>query len=134
MARLLLEWFALLQIKTKPDRRCNVNYTHYDFLEIAPGADGQRVEMAYLSLLERLQYGASNSGQDLSGLVRQIHAAYDVLSNPNKREAYDAKLAAEAADADNELKALLEDSKPSAQRYVQDVPGTLAAALAQMAA
>jgi curved DNA-binding protein CbpA len=134
MARLLLERFALLHTKTKPDRRRNVNYTHYDFLEIAPGADGERIESAYLALLERLQYGASNAGQDLSGLVRQIHAAYDVLSNPNRREAYDAKLAAEAADADNELKALLEDSQPRAQRYVQDVPGTLAAALAQMAA
>jgi curved DNA-binding protein CbpA len=111
----------------------HVIYTHYDFLEIAPGADDDRIEAAYLALLERLQYGASDAGQDLSGLVRQIHAAYDVLSNPHKREAYDAKLAAEADLADSELKAMLEEAKPRAQRHVQDVPA-LAAALAQMAA
>ena len=77
-----------------------MNYTHYDFLEIAPGADSARVEAAYVALLERMSFGASESGQDLSGLVRRVHAAYDVLSDPDKREAYDAKLAAEAEQAD----------------------------------
>jgi DnaJ-class molecular chaperone len=133
MARLLLNGVRRFKpIRTRQEM--HVIYTHYDFLDIAPGADSERIETAYLKLLERLQYGASDAGQDLSGLVRQIHAAYDVLSNPHKREAYDANLAAEAELADTELKALLEDSKPRAQRHVQDIPGTLAAALAQMAA
>jgi DnaJ-class molecular chaperone len=112
----------------------HVNYTHYDFLDVAPGADDDRIEAAYVNLLERLQFGASDAGQDLSGLIRQIHASYDVLSNPVRRMAYDAKLAAEAEMADFELKALLEAPQPRASRRVQDVPDTLAAALAQMAA
>ena len=47
-----------------------VNYTHYDYLELAPGASAQRVEAAYCALLERFQYGHTDAGQDLSGLVR----------------------------------------------------------------
>ena len=109
-----------------------MNYTHYDFLEIAPGADSARVEAAYVTLLERMSFGASESGQDLSGLVRRIHAAYDVLSDPEKREAYDAFLAAEAAQADDELKSMLDT--PRSMRRVQDVPPPLAAAFAPLAA
>ena len=111
-----------------------MNYTHYDFLELAPSACSERVEAAYIALLERMQYGASDAGQDLSGLVRRIHAAYDVLSDPGKREAYDARLAAEAAQADVELKSLLDKPAKCSSRRVQDVPSALAAAVAQMAA
>ena len=111
-----------------------MNYTHYDFLEIAPGADSARVEAAYVTLLERMSFGASESGQDLSGLVRRIHAAYDVLSDPDKREAYDATLAAEAEEADIELKSMLETPGARATRRVQDVPPPLVAAFAPMAA
>lgn len=111
-----------------------MNYTHYDFLELAPGADTARVESAYVALLERMSFGASESGQDLSGLVRRIHAAYDVLSDPDKREAYDAKLAAEAQQADLELKSMLDGSGARFSRRVQDVPPPLVAAFAPLAA
>ncbi len=111
-----------------------MNYTHYDFLEIAPGADAARVEAAYVSLRERMSYGASDSGQDLSGLVRRIHAAYDVLSNPAKRELYDDSLAAGAEAADRELKSMLDTGNVRVLRRVQEVPGPLAAAFAPMAA
>jgi len=33
-----------------------VNYTHYDYLELAPGATSNRIEAAYAALLERFQY------------------------------------------------------------------------------
>ena len=42
-------------------------------------------------MLERFQYGATEAGQDLSGLVRMIHAAYEVLSRPESRRSYDEK-------------------------------------------
>ena len=32
-----------------------MNYTHYDYLDIAPGADSTRIEKAYLALIEKLQ-------------------------------------------------------------------------------
>ena len=46
-----------------------MNYTHYDYLELAPGATSKRIEAAYAALLERFQYGMTDAGQDLSGLV-----------------------------------------------------------------
>ena len=111
-----------------------MNYTHYDFLEIAPGAESARIETAYVSLLERMSYGASESGQDLSGLVRRIHTASDVLSDPAKRVAYDAMLAAEAEQADRELQTMLDAPYARSPRLVQAVPSPLMAAFAPLAA
>ena len=109
-----------------------MNYTHYDYLELAPGASRARIEAAYAALLERFQFGKTDAGQDLSGLVRMIHAAYDVLSDPNRRRAYDAELAQAAARADLELKHALDAQ--AVQRRVQDVPPGLAAMFDKAAA
>ena len=85
-----------------------MSYTYYDYLELPPGASPARIEAAYLGLLERFGYGTTDAGQDLSGLVAMIHNAYGILSNPEAREQYDATLAREAAMADAELKATLD--------------------------
>jgi DnaJ-class molecular chaperone len=111
-----------------------VNYTHYDYLEVAPGSNSARIETAYIALLERLQYGASESGQDLSGLLRRIHTAYEVLSDPQKRATYDTSLADEAAQADIELRRLLDQPIAPSRRHVQDVPREFLDAIAQIAA
>ena len=111
-----------------------MNYTYYDYLDLAPGASSARIESAYAQLLERFGYGETDAGQDLGGLVRMVHAAYEVLSNPDSRRHYDATLDQEAAMADAELKAAL-DQKPSWQpRFVQDVPVPLQSALRALAA
>ena len=111
-----------------------MNYTHYDYLDLAPGASTARVEAAYAAVLERFSYGATETGQDLSGLVRRIHAAYDILSSPEKRERYDAELARAAALADAELKATLDAQPVMGTRLVQDVPGALRGIVAPLAA
>jgi DnaJ-class molecular chaperone len=111
-----------------------VNYTHYDYLDLAPGASSARIEAAYAAVLERFQYGATEAGQDLSGLVRMIHAAYEVLSRPESRRSYDEKLALEAADADAELKATLDALPAGPSRRVQDVPQSLREAFRALAA
>jgi DnaJ-class molecular chaperone len=135
LARLLLEgWRGGETQQAEPDRSAIVNYTHYDYLELAPGASRARIEAAYAALLERFSYGSTDAGQDLSGLVRMIHAAYEVLSDPSKRHAYDAELAQAAAAADNELKQLLDAQAAQSFKRVQDVPPGLAAAVARMAA
>jgi DnaJ-class molecular chaperone len=133
MARLLLERSQAAMI-AGPDRSATVNYTHYDYLELAPGASRARVEAAYAALLERFQYGMTDAGQDLSGLVRMIHAAYEVLSDPDRRRAYDAELAQAAARADLELKHALDAQAMAVQRRVQDVPPGLAAMIDRAAA
>ena len=111
-----------------------MNYTHYDYLDLAPGASPARIEAAYAAVLERFQYGATDAGQDLSGLVRMIHAAYDVLSDNERRRSYDAQLAEEAARADDELKSTLDDQSAVVRRRVQDVPAPLRAVFTPLAA
>lgn len=99
-----------------------MNYTYYDYLDVAPGASPARIDAAYAQILERFGYGVTDAGQDLSGLVRQIHAAYEVLSNPEKRERYDADLERAARAADIELKEVLDRSSHWTPRFAQDVP------------
>jgi DnaJ-class molecular chaperone len=111
-----------------------VTYTHYDYLDIAPGASRERIESAYARVLERFNYGISPAGQDLSGLVRMIHAAYQVLSDPQARECYDRQLAQDARAADAELKAELDRRISTQPRYVQDVPVALSTAFTSVAA
>jgi DnaJ-class molecular chaperone len=136
VARLLLDgWRGRRNETAEPEQeRTLVNYTHYDYLELAPGASRARIEAAYAALLERFQYGSTDAGQDLSGLVRMIHAAYEVLSDSTRRQVYDAQLAELAAQADRELKVLLDAQAAQSFKRVQDVPPGLAAAVAKMAA
>jgi DnaJ-class molecular chaperone len=111
-----------------------VTYTHYDYLDLAPGASPTRIEAAYAAVLERFQYGATEAGQDLSGLVRMIHAAYEVLSNADRRRQYDMQLAHDAAEADAELKSTLDAQPVARNRHVQEVPSTLRAVITSLAA
>lgn len=102
-----------------------MNFTFYDYLEIAPGSSAARIDAAYAHILERFGYGHTEAGQDLSGLVRKIHAAYEVLSDPAKRERYDAELQREARAADRELKEALDRKFERPHRIVQEVPVAL---------
>ena len=111
-----------------------MNYTHYDYLELAPGATSSRIEAAYAALLERFHYGITDAGQDLSGLVRAIHSAYAVLSDPEQRKVYDAQLSQEAAAADAELQSQLDAQALPGFTRVQQVPQTLLAMLPELAA
>ena len=92
-----------------------MSYTFYDYLDLAPDASPALIESAFLGLLERYDYGASDTGQDLRGLIAMVHNAYRVLSNPDERRRYDAALAREAAMADAELKAALDQSDSTAR-------------------
>ena len=111
-----------------------MNYTYYDYLELPPGATPARIEAAYAQLTERFEYGKSTSGQDLSGLVRLIHAAYEVLRDDETRKSYDRVLEQEAYQADVELKADLDSQLPRPFRRVQGVPEPLNAAFSSLAA
>ena len=110
-----------------------MSYTYYDYLDLAPDASPALIESAFLGLLERYDYGASDAGQDLSGLIAMVHNAYRVLSNPEERQRYDAALAREAAMADAELKAALDqyDSRGRwRQQHASDAFSDATAAIA----
>lgn len=103
-------------------------YTHYDYLDLPPGASATRIEAAYRTLKQRL------NGLADEAMVRLIHEAYSVLSDPKKRQGYDESLRHAADEADAELKALLDEQGARLKRYVQDVPAPLAAAVTAWAA
>jgi DnaJ-class molecular chaperone len=111
-----------------------VSYTFYDYLELPPGASPAQIEASYVALLERFGYGTTDAGQDMTGLVRMIHSAYDVLSNPDARRSYDTELEREAAMADAELKASLDQVATGHERRVQNPPAALRNAFAAVAA
>ena len=102
-----------------------MSYTYYDYLDLPPVASPAQVEASYVSLLERFGYGTTDAGQDMSGLLRMIHSAYEVLSDPDLRQRYDAELAQEAAMADAELKASLDQQATGRERRVQNPPAGL---------
>jgi DnaJ-class molecular chaperone len=104
-----------------------VLYTHYDYLELPPGASSSRVEAAYRTLKSRL------NGESDEAMVRLIHEAYAVLSDPNRRQGYDDDLKREAEAADAELKACLDERGAKVTRLVPELP-PLPAALTAWAA
>lgn len=111
-----------------------MRYTSYDYLDLAPSATQAQIESSYLGLLERFGYGTTDAGQDMSGLVAMVHAAHEILSNPETRGRYDADLAREAAMADAELKATLDQHEARARRRGQVASGVFLHAITSIAA
>lgn len=111
-----------------------MSYTYYDYLDLTPDASPALIESAFLGLLERYDYGASDTGQDLSGLVAMVQTAYRVLSNPEERNRYDAAMAREAAMADAELKATLDQHDFGGRRRQQYAPDVFNDATSAIAA
>lgn len=105
-----------------------MQYTYYDYLDLPPGASAARVEAAYQTIKQRLD---SNTDETL---VRLIHEAHMLLSDPDQRHVYDEELERCAALADAELKALLDEEAKKPRRWVQDVPTPLLAAIRAWAA
>ena len=103
-------------------------YTHYDYLELPPGASSTRIEAAYRTIKQRL------NGDTDEALIRLIHEAYAVLSDPKQRRGYDEALERAAEEADAELKTFLDEQGARITRHVQEVPAPLAAALTAWAA
>jgi DnaJ-class molecular chaperone len=84
-------------------------------------------------LLERYAYTAGETGHDLHGLIAMVQNAYRVLSNPLERARYDSTLAREAAMADAELKAALDQYDSGSrwrQQHTSDAFGDAIAAIA----
>jgi DnaJ-class molecular chaperone len=104
------------------------DYTHYDFLDLPPGASTARIEAAYQTIKQRL------NGHSDEQMIRLIHEAYTILSNAEQRQRYDAELQRVAAAADAELKNTLDGQASRPTRRVQDVPMTLVTAVSAWAA
>jgi curved DNA-binding protein CbpA len=123
----MLRW-GWRQVTRTAHTRTDVDYTHYDFLDLPPGASAARIEAAYQLIKQRFHGSADEE------LVRMIHDAYTVLSDAERRQAYDVELEGIAAVADAELRAALDTQVPRSKRRVQDIPLPLMTAMSAWAA
>lgn len=83
-------------------------HTHYDNLKVARNAPPEVIRAAYKTLSQRF-HPDRNSGNDASAtrIFQMINSAYEVLSDPAKRQEHDkwiAKAEAEAERAGHESK------------------------------
>jgi curved DNA-binding protein CbpA len=60
---------------------------HYVALAVDPGADSDTIQLAYAKLVEK--YGPDNIDTRDDEKLAAIHAAYEVLSNPELRKEFD---------------------------------------------
>jgi curved DNA-binding protein CbpA len=105
-----------------------MDYTHYDYLELPPGASQARIEAAYQTLRQRM------NGDSDPILLSKLQQAYIVLSDVQLRDAYDEHLQRIADEADLELKVVLDQNATRLPRRVQEVPAPLIAVLSAWAA
>jgi molecular chaperone DnaJ len=63
---------------------------YYDVLGVAPDAGADEIKRAYRQLARR--YHPDISGDDRGALFLEVSRAYDVLRDPTRRRAYDARL------------------------------------------
>ena len=62
---------------------------HYAILGLAPGATIAQIRAAYRLLAKRHHPDVNPAGNDAASRTRELNAAYEVLSDPAKRRAYE---------------------------------------------
>ena len=68
----------------------------YDLLQVSPRADPQVIQAAY-RVLARNYHPDVSSDPEAVRLIRELNAAYEVLSDPARRAVYDAQCARSAS-------------------------------------
>lgn len=69
-----------------------IKKTFYDVLQVSPNADQEIIKAAYRSLVQRFHPDKNPENPDAEQYLKIINRAYEVLSDPVKREGYDAAL------------------------------------------
>lgn len=71
--------------------------THYDLLGVAQNADAETIKSAYRALLKQYHPDLAEDKQTAHAMTQALIAAYEVLSDAEKRATYDASLKPKAA-------------------------------------
>ena len=79
-------------------RRDDIAVDLYRILGLHPGASDKKIKATYRKLAKRLHPDV-NASETATGRQIEINRAYEILGDPNAREAYDAELAIERAEA-----------------------------------
>src|SRR3712207_200470 len=64
---------------------------HYDTLNVGPKATPAEIKQAYRRLAKRFHPDSQGETADVEKII-QVNAAYEVLSDPNRRRSYDQQL------------------------------------------
>jgi curved DNA-binding protein len=102
--------------------------TPYETLGVPKTAKPEQIKRAYRILVKRfhpdLFPSGSNAQFEAEVRIRQINAAYGVLSNPQKRSAYDAKVTKQRSpNAEPKPEYCKKYGKPTLYRQIdRDVP------------
>jgi DnaJ-domain-containing protein 1 len=73
-------------------------HTHYDNLKVARNAPPDVIRAAYRTLSKKYHPDHNPDNREAMRIIKLINAAYDVLSDPAKREAHDRWIAQEEAE------------------------------------
>jgi len=115
------------QVDSISSRRVNL----YEVLQVSPKAGPEVIQAAYRALA-RTYHPDVNAAPDAARQMRQLNAAYGVLSDPERRARYDA-MRQRPARARRDIDAILENAEtPPASRqrpaYIRPVPTAIAPA------
>ena len=69
--------------------------THYTILEVSPTAELDAIYIAHHKAQAALKHGVTMGDPEAQSQLRLVDLAYETLSDPGKRAAYDTSLAAE---------------------------------------
>lgn len=72
--------------------------THYDLLGVECTASQEEIRAAYRSVIQRIHPDRNRGNSTFERLTQQVNAAYDVLSNSERRAAYDREQGIGASD------------------------------------
>jgi molecular chaperone DnaJ len=64
---------------------------HYQILELTPTATVEEIKLSYRRLAKKYHPDLNQNGGDRDSIIR-INAAYEILSDPRKRQRYDLEL------------------------------------------
>ncbi|MFF2484394.1 J domain-containing protein [Paenibacillus sp. NPDC058071] len=68
--------------------------TYYDILDISRQATPDQVKQAYRKLAKRYHPDVNGGSREAEKQFKEVQEAYETLSDPGKRSAYDERLAA----------------------------------------
>lgn len=90
--------------------------TFYDVLQVSPNADQEIIKAAYRSLVQRFHPDKNPDNPDAEQYLKIINRAYEVLSDPVKREGYDAALKDVDGNQENQADAAPHAKKAASNR------------------
>ena len=76
-----------------------LRHTHYDTLQVERGASGEGVRAAYRRLAQKFHPDKHPGRSAAAAVMAELNQAYEVLSDPAQRSAYDEWLASQEAPA-----------------------------------